>query len=106
MFKYEMICSRGVTIPYDGKSPFDVYPVIVKGTIKDRESFEQLKPGAIVWIQDGQIKTRSRKHGSTTYWNTYLTANIKDLKIISQQPIGPSYSEHLRLSTNDMEAII
>jgi hypothetical protein len=99
-YRYHALCSRGPSVPYDGLSPFDIYPIYVEARDSDIPKFDALVPGIIVWIDKGNVITWSRKYQNERIWNVMLTAKIDDVKIIGRAKIELSYDEHLRLFSN------
>lgn len=105
--KYEIICSRGTEgVPYDGKSAFDVYPIIFRGTPQDKDRFECLKPGTIIWIHSGEIKTWLKRYQGNQLWNPYLMVPIRKVVVLGQTKLGPSYDDHVRLGSNERDRTI
>jgi len=99
--KYEVLVSTSSAgVAYDGKNPFDNYPITVECPITKPELYNLLQPGAVIWIQNGKILTTVSKGVNGMWWNVHLTTTISDIVVMYHTPLGPSYEEHLRVYNN------
>jgi hypothetical protein len=99
-FRFDLICSRGPSVSYDGSNPFDIYPLIVECSKQEESKIDALVPGSIVYVEMGKIITWARPYNSKIIWNTILNVNVNNVKKIAKTSLGPSVNEHLRLSSN------
>ena len=98
----EAISSRGPTIPYDGSTPFDLFHITIFSSHKKDQLLDLIKPGDIIWIESGLVRSSCYKGSSKLFWNILLRVPSDSVKILGNESIGPDHDEHINfVGTNE-----
>lgn len=102
--KINGICSRGSSIPYDGESPFDIYPIFIEAPATYEAKLDMFEQGQLIYIESGNIVTWPKQLPNTCIWNCMLVVQIDKIRILGKLPTK-SYTEHLRLYKNSQRCV-